>query len=154
VGILDLAEVALPFLDEPESPRLRNYSKPHTKAWSAKIDAADAFAFVMPEYNHGFNAPLKNAIDYLNFEWRHKPVGFVSYGGPAAGTRAVLMLEPVLTALRMTPVAEAVNVAWVNKLVTVEGVFQPTETLERGAGAMLDALARTERALRDLRESV
>jgi NAD(P)H-dependent FMN reductase len=55
----------------------------HTKDWSAKVDSADAFVFVMPEYNYGFNAPLKNAIDYLNHEWRatqpsqhrHRPAG-------------------------------------------------------------------------------
>ena len=39
----------------------------------------------MPEYNFGINAPLKNAIDYLHSEWQDKPVGFVSYGGVAAG---------------------------------------------------------------------
>ena len=51
----------------------------------------------MPEYNYGFNAAIKNALDYLNAEWRGKAVGFVSYGGVAAGTRAVQMLKPVVT---------------------------------------------------------
>src|SRR5438067_873325 len=81
--LLDLAETALPFLDEPNHPRLRQYTKEHTKNWSRIIDASEAFIFVMPEYNFGFNAPLKNAIDFLHNEWLYKPVGFVSYGGIA-----------------------------------------------------------------------
>ena len=55
--------------------------------------AASAHVLVTPEYNHGFSAPLKNAIDFLHGEWAYKPVGFVSYGGVAAGTRAVQMLK-------------------------------------------------------------
>jgi NAD(P)H-dependent FMN reductase len=78
VELVDLAEVDLPFMDEPNHPRLRRYTHEHTKAWSARVDAADAFVFVTPEYNYGFTAPLKNAIDFLHFEWQHKPVGFVS----------------------------------------------------------------------------
>ena len=89
-------------MDEPNHPRLRQYTKQHTKDWSAKVEAADAFVFVMPEYNYGFNAPLKNVIDYLNQEWAYKPVGFVSYGGVASGTRAVQMIKQVVTTLKMT----------------------------------------------------
>ncbi|MDT8910368.1 NAD(P)H-dependent oxidoreductase [Amycolatopsis sp. PS_44_ISF1] len=70
----------------------------HTKDWSAKI--AEAFAFVMPEYNYAFHAELKNALDHLPHEWRYKAVGLVSYGGVAAGTRAALMIEQVVSALR------------------------------------------------------
>ena len=110
VELVDLAEVALPFMDEPNHPRLRRYTQEHTKAWSARVDSADAFVFVTPEYNYGLTAPLKNAIDYLHFEWQHKPVGFVSYGGVAAGTRAVQMLKQVVTTLKMVPIFEAVSI--------------------------------------------
>ena len=68
VAVADLAEWNLPFLDEPNHPKLRRYTKEHTRRWSAEVDAADAFVFVMPEYNHGFNAPLKNAIDFIHQE--------------------------------------------------------------------------------------
>jgi NAD(P)H-dependent FMN reductase len=32
VELVDLAEVALPFMDEPNHPRLRRYTHEHTKA--------------------------------------------------------------------------------------------------------------------------
>jgi len=152
--VVDLAELALPLLDEPHHPRLRRYVNPHTKAWSERVDAADAFVLVIPEYNHSFTAPLKNAIDYLHHEWVYKPVGFVSYGGIAAGTRALQALKPVVSILKMTPVAEAVNIPFVTQFIDEEGVFRPNEILEQAADAMLDELVRVESALRELRTPV
>ncbi len=83
VEVADLAELKLPLMDEPNHPRLHTYVHQHTRDWSALVDASDAFVFVMPEYNNGYTAPLKNAIDYLHDEWFYKPVGLVSYGGVA-----------------------------------------------------------------------
>ncbi len=154
VDLVDLAELNLPFMDEPNHPRLRQYTHQHTKNWSARVDAADAFVFVMPEYNYGFNAPLKNAIDYLQLEWAYKPVGFVSYGGVAAGTRAVQMIKPVVTALKMVPVFDAVSIPFVMQFIDDEGEVQANEVMEKAAMAMLDELQRWVIALRTLREGI
>jgi NAD(P)H-dependent FMN reductase len=151
VDLVDLAELDLPFMDEPEHPRFARYVHEHTKRWSARVSAADAFVFVTPEYNHGYSAPLKNAIDYLHREWEHKPVGFVSYGGVAAGTRAVQQLKPVVSVLRMTPLTEAVYIPWVHQHLDEERRFQPTGAMETAATAMLHALEQYEAALRPLR---
>jgi NAD(P)H-dependent FMN reductase len=150
IEVADLAELKLPLMDEPSHPRLRAYTRRHTKDWSAIVDASDAFAFVMPEYNHGYTAPLKNALDYLHHEWMYKPVGLVSYGGVAGGTRAVQMIKPVLAALRMVPITSAVVIPFVQDLVP-EGVFKASEAMERAAAALLDELGRVEAALRSLR---
>jgi NAD(P)H-dependent FMN reductase len=154
VTVVDLAELGLPLLDEPNHPRLGQYTHQHTKDWSALADAADAFVIVTPEYNYGYPAPVKNAIDYLHREWQHKPVGFVSYGGVAAGTRAVQQLKQVVTTLRMLPVTDSVNIPFYNQFLDSDGVFQPNEVLEQAADAMLDELVRTEAALRPLRASI
>ena len=144
-------ELDLPFMDEPAHPRLRRYTKKHTKEWSAKVAAADAFVFVMPEYNYGFTAPLKNAIDFLHEEWKYKPVGLVSYGGVAAGTRAAQMLKLVLTTLKMTPLFEAVSIPFVTQFIDEQGNFQANELIEHAADAMFDELVRVSEALRPLR---
>jgi NAD(P)H-dependent FMN reductase len=107
----------------------------------------------MPEYNYGFNAPLKNAIDFLNQEWRYKPVGFVSYGGVAAGTRAVQMAKQVVTTLKMTPLFEAVSIPFVRQFLDDEERLQANEVMEHAAVAMLDELVRVEAALRPLRQT-
>ena len=150
VELVDLAEVDLPLLDESSHPRLGRYEHDHTKRWSATVARADAFVLVVPEYNHGYNAAVKNAIDYLHAEWQHKPVGFVSYGGVAAGTRAVQQLKPVLAALHMVALPEAVNIPMVGKVV-VDGAVQPTEAMGIAATMMLDGLVRWVDALAPLR---
>jgi NAD(P)H-dependent FMN reductase len=150
VQLVDLAEVNLPFVDEPEHPIMRRYTQQHTRDWSARVDAADAFVFVTPEYNYGFCAPLKNALDFLFHEWRYKPVGFVSYGQIAAGTRGVQMLKQVLDGLRLSPIGPNVALPFVQELIA-DGQLQPNEIMEKAAAAMLDELRRIEEALRPLR---
>jgi NAD(P)H-dependent FMN reductase len=151
IDVADLAEINLPFMDEPHHPRLRQYQHQHTKEWSARVDAADAFVFVMPEYNYGFNAPLKNAIDYLHQEWAYKPVGFVSYGGISAGTRAVQMIKGVVTTLKMFPVVEAVSIPFVQQFLDENRQVRANEVMESAATAMLRELARLVQAFRVLR---
>jgi NAD(P)H-dependent FMN reductase len=151
VELIDLAEVNLPMMDEPNHPRLRSYTRQHTKDWSATIDRADAFIFVVPEYNYGFTAPIKNAIDYLHFEWQHKALGFASYGGVGAGTRAVQMLKQVVTALKMVPVFDAVNIPFVVQFLDEDRRLKPNEIMESAVIAMLDELARWTPSLQSLR---
>ncbi len=122
--------------------------------WSALVDAADAFVFVTSEYNHGYPAALKNAIDYLHHEWQYKPVGFVSYGGVAAGTRAVQQLKQVVAAIKLVAVVEAVNIPFVAQFIDSQGVVQANEVMEQAARAMLDELVRVQAALLPLRVEV
>lgn len=140
VELIDLKEINLPMFDEPHHPRLGKYEHEHTKRWSAVVSRADGFVFVTPEYNHSFPASLKNAIDYLNAEWKFKPVAFVSYGGVAAGTRAVQALKPVLACFHMMPLFEAVNIPFVHALFEHAGKFRPEPGLEEAANTMLDKL--------------
>jgi NAD(P)H-dependent FMN reductase len=151
VEVVDLAAVDLPMFNESRHPRFGQYEHQHTKDWSAIISRADAFIFVIPEYNYGFNAATKNAIDYLNHEWHYKPVGFASYGGVAAGTRAVQMLKQVMTTLKMVPVFEAVNIPFVQQFLDADRRLAPNEIMTESATAMLDELARLAVALRPLR---
>jgi NAD(P)H-dependent FMN reductase len=149
---VDLAEVNLPLLDEPHHPVLANYEHEHTKAWSETVSRADAFVFVMPEYNYSFTGATKNALDFLHNEWKFKPIGFVSYGGVAAGTRAVQALKQVVTALSMMPVTESVNIPFFSRHIDAEGVFHAPEGLDASATGMLLSLARWADALARLRQ--
>jgi NAD(P)H-dependent FMN reductase len=142
VEILDLAEIDLPFLDEPHEATEGIYIHEHTREWSRRVNGLDAFVFVMPEYNHGYNAPLKNALDFLYREWNHKPVGFVSYGGAAGGARAVQMIKQVVLALEMMPVAPYVLMPRVTTLIDDEGHLSDPDQITEATDAVLDALAR------------
>ncbi|HEX6543994.1 MAG TPA: NAD(P)H-dependent oxidoreductase [Ktedonobacterales bacterium] len=108
--LADLKEWALPFLDSPLPPALGQYDEA-TRPWAKKVDAADGYVFVTPEYNHGYPAVLKNALDHLYREWGHKPGAIVSYGATTgAGYRAAEQLRQVLVELRMVPLREQVGV--------------------------------------------
>ena len=150
VDLVDLAELGLPFMDEPNHPRLRHYTQEHTWEWSRRVDPADAFVFVIPEYNHGINAPLKNALDFLYQEWAHKPAGIVAYGGISAGSRSAEMLRLALLGLRVVPIFDGVYIPFVQQRLE-DGCFRCDEGVERAADGMLDEVARYARALRVLR---
>ena len=151
VELIDLAEVGLPLMDEPNHPRLKQYMHPHTIDWSRTIERADAFVLVHPEYNYSFTAPLKNALDYLHVEWAYKPVSFVSYGGISGGLRAVQGLKQVVTTLRMVPTVEAVPIPFVGQHINDDGEFVPTEVMITGANAMFAELRRLADVLTPLR---
>jgi len=152
VELVDLKQEDLPMFDEARHPRLRQYEHEHTQRWSAKIDAADAFIFVTPEYDHGTPPSLINALIYLVQEWAHKPVSFVSYGGPAGGTRAVQMVKPMLAALKMVVLHESVMAPMFSQSIDGEGVFHASELQEAGARSMLDALFEWTNVLAPMRD--
>ncbi|MGY3214756.1 NADPH-dependent FMN reductase [Mucilaginibacter sp. HD30] len=149
--LLDLAKINLPLMDEPNHPRLGNYEHQHTKDWSAKINEADAFIIVLAEYNYGFPAPIKNAIDYLFNEWAYKPVGIVSYGGVSGGLRAAQMLKQVLTTLHMMPLNQGVTIPFFPKFFNPDGSFTGDESHVKAAGTMFTELDKWTEALKTLR---
>lgn len=107
--VVDLMDWPLPMHDEPEIPAKGVYAQPHTRAWSEKVAGAAAVVFVTPQYNWGYPAPLKNALDHLHREWRGKPAAIVSYGGHGGG-KCAEQLRQVAGALkmRMAPTAPGI----------------------------------------------
>ncbi|MCB8877830.1 NADPH-dependent FMN reductase [Acidisoma silvae] len=99
--LVDLKDWPLPMDDEPGIPAAGdNYESELTRAWSHKVGGADAFVFVTPQYNWGYPAPLKNALDHLYNEWSAKPAMIVTYGGHSGG-KCAEQLRQVLEALSM-----------------------------------------------------
>jgi NAD(P)H-dependent FMN reductase len=154
IDFADLAEIGLPLMDEPSHPRLQDYVHDHTKEWSARVERADAFAWVMPEYNTGMAPALKNALDFLNQEWRYKPVGMVSYGGVSAGTRSSQQAKLTAIELAMFPLRTPVAIPFVKNFLGDDGEIEPNDEMNEGAEALLDELAKVEATTRQLREPV
>lgn len=152
VDIVEVAELGLPLLAEPHHPVQQRYEFDYTKAWSSRVQRADAVVFVTPEYNHSYPAGLKNAIDHLSREWGGKPLGYLSYGGVSGGTRAVAALQPVAAAVGLQPVQASVNVPFVGQVVTEEGVVNANQTMRSAAEKMLAALAKRVKQARQLAE--
>ncbi|MDT0572290.1 NAD(P)H-dependent oxidoreductase [Streptomyces sp. DSM 3412] len=136
--VVDIAEFALPHLNEPMPALTGEYSQPHTRAWADKVGSFDAYVFVTPEYNASIPGVLKNAIDYLGAEWGGKAVGFVGYG-MEGGVRAVAHLRVVLGDLKVSDVQPAVELTLPEDFENFS-VFTPRESQEKQVLAVLDAL--------------
>lgn len=152
--LVDLADFNLPVYDEPIHPAKQNYQNAHTKAWSESVAAADAYIFVMPEYNYFPPPSLVNALDYVYREWNYKPCGFVSYGGASGGLRAVQAAKLHITTLKMMPMVEGVMVPMVASLIDEAGVFQSNHLIDTSAVTLLDELLRWTLGLKAMREPI
>jgi NAD(P)H-dependent FMN reductase len=138
VGIVDLADTPLP-------QDLSGGAE--AEAFTRRIGAADALVIVTSEYNHGYPAALKTAIDTVKHEWRTKPVGFVSYGGLSGGLRAVEQLRQVLVEVHMVPVRESVSFHRVKHAFAADGSTSDAAAID-SAERMLDQLAWWARTVR------
>ncbi|QMU70479.1 NADPH-dependent FMN reductase [Streptacidiphilus sp. P02-A3a] len=98
--LLDLAEAGLPLLDEPLMASLGQYQHEHTRRWSRTVSSYSGFVFVFPQYNWGYPAVLKNALDFLYHEWHDKPAVVAGYGN-RGGNKGVAQLLGVLQGLHM-----------------------------------------------------
>ena len=144
IDLIDLAEVGLPaVIDHQPNAAVVEYV--------GRIDRADAFVVVTPEYNHGYPASLKQAIDVAYHEWRAKPVAFVSYGGMAGGLRSVEQLRQVFAELHATSVRDSVSFHAAHKGFDAAG--EPVDPTGSNAAAktMLDQLVWWANALRTAR---
>jgi NAD(P)H-dependent FMN reductase len=149
--LVDIKDFNLPLLDEPVPPSMGQYSKPHTKAWAAKVASFDGFVFVAAEYNHGIGGALKNAIDFLFAEWNNKAAGFVSYGS-VGGARAVEHLRVVLAEVQIATVRNQVLLSLFTDFENYS-VFKPDARHEKSVHAMLDQVVAWSEALRGVRNN-
>jgi NAD(P)H-dependent FMN reductase len=154
VEILDLRDYPLPFFEEAMSPTMAAtkegaYPYPVSAKWTAKIGEADGFIMIAAEYNHGYTAVLKNAIDYVSREWNKKPVAFVGYGS-VGGARAIEQLREVAVELQMAPIRAAVHMTNFWNLLDEKGQIK-TESFETSGDAMIDQLIWWADALKEAR---
>jgi NAD(P)H-dependent FMN reductase len=154
VELLDLRDWKMPFYNEDHSlgsePGV--YSDKVAEKWSKKIAEADAFIVVTPEYNHGYSAVLKNALDYAYTEWNNKPIAFVAYGS-VGGARAVEQLRQVAVELQMAPIRNAVHIPAPWFMVDEKGDLKPgaLDPFKDAAEGMITQLIWWGKALKEAR---
>jgi NAD(P)H-dependent FMN reductase len=155
--IVDLADFALPLLDEEQPAAFGRYANEHTKRWAEAIARYDGFVFVTPEYNHSIPGVLKNALDFAYAEWNNKAAGFVGYG-VHGGTRAVEHLRLILAELKVATVRSQVVLSLHHDFTitapTEPGTFTPGPNQHRTLTGLLDEVVTWSRALQPVREGV
>jgi len=108
--LVDLRDFPLPFFDQaPPAKFLREYPTEAAAAFGRTIDSGDGYVILTGEYNHGYPAVLKNAMDHTFVEWRRKPVTFVGWGN-VGGARAIEQLREVAVEFEMAPLRHAVHI--------------------------------------------
>jgi NAD(P)H-dependent FMN reductase len=157
--IADLRDYPLPFYNETGSPIMvkGKYSTEVAEKWASVVSSADGFIIVTGEYNHGYPAVLKNALDYIYTEWNKKAVGFVSYGG-VGGARAVEQLRQVAIELQMTPIRSGIHLPWTvmaaaNEPSAKEALASALEPFAKQAEGFLDQLIWWTVALKTARDT-
>lgn len=129
------------------------YDHAHTQSWSQEVQGYDAFIFVTPQYNWGYPAVLKNAIDYLFNEWKGKAAMIVSYGGHGGG-KANAQLKQVLQGVEMKPIEKKVELAFPNRELLVKAARGGDLGLANGGGAWSDQKGSIIDAYTELLETV
>lgn len=122
--VVDLEDWPLPMDDEPAIPAIGPYAQPHTRAWSDKVKSADAVIFVTPQFNWGYPAALKNAIDHLYPEWHDKPAAIMTYGGHG-GTRCARQLRQVAASVEMRVAVTAPAIRLSKAVIRQGASFDP-----------------------------
>jgi NAD(P)H-dependent FMN reductase len=109
--VLDLRDHPLPLYDSAISPARANreYQDERVVRLGQALDRADGYIIVTSEYNHGYPASLKNAMDFVFPEFHRKPVTFVGYGN-VGGARAIEQLRLVAVEFEMAPLRHAVHI--------------------------------------------
>lgn len=149
--LVDLADHALPLLDEPVPAAMGQYRGDHTQRWAETVARYDGYVFVTPEYNHSTSGALKNAIDYVYAEWNNKAASFVSYGS-AGGVRAVEHLRLIAAELQIATVRAQVALSLADDFENYSE-FTPRDQALPQVETMLDQLVSWTKALESVRAS-
>jgi NAD(P)H-dependent FMN reductase len=90
--------------------------------FAAKIKSSDGIIMVTPEYNGGYPASLKNAIDVLYEEWKHKPIAIVTVSsGPFGGSQALVSLQFTLWKMKAWTIPAMFSVPTVDQAYDDKG---------------------------------
>lgn len=140
--ITDLNRYKFPLFEE----RLKYQDAPPPEAikFASAIKAADGVIIVTPEYNGGYPASLKNAIDLLIDEWKGKPVAISTVSdGRFGGSQVITSLQFVLFKMGALMVPAMFPVATVDKIFDESGnPSSPEETEKRAlafAGKLIES---------------
>lgn len=139
VSIIDLKEYNFPIFEE----RLSNFTDPTPEmlAFSAAIKNADGIILVTPEYNGGYPASLKNAIDLLYPEWKRKPIAISTVSaGPFAGTQVITSIQFSLWKIGALTVPAMFPVPTIDKSFDENGTPTDIESTNKRAAVFVNEL--------------
>lgn len=139
VEILDLLQYKFPLFEE----RLKFLDSPPVSAvdFAEKVRKADGVIIVVPEYNGGYPASIKNVIDLLTDEWRKKPVAFaVVSNGQFAGSQVIISLQFTLWKIMALTVSPALRIPNIETSIDEKGIPTEKALMDRRASLTINEL--------------
>lgn len=153
VDVIDLADVRLPLNMPARGGEPSAETAEVLATLSPRLDAADAFVVITPEYNHSYPASLKNLIDWHFTQWQAKPVALVSYGGHSGGRHAVEHLRHVFAELHAVTLRDTISIARYYEVFGPDGALVDPTELDAAAKALLTQLEWWATSLREARQA-
>lgn len=144
LDLIDLAEIQLP--DERQLAPGQGAGGP----LGERVAAADAYIFLVPEYNHSYPAPLKRFIDAFYTEWAFTAATVVSYGA-RGGLLAIEHLRGVLAELRMVVTRRVVGLTAPWTMLDHDGLLRDDKDVNVALRLALDELVWWADVLREAR---
>lgn len=144
VELIDAKAIDLPMLDRMYKEYPKGEAPEALETLAGKIRDADAFMFVVGEYNWSVQPGLKNLTDHFLEEWFWRPVAIASYSvGRFAGVRSALAWRDILGEMGMAVVSSTLAVGPMKDTLDEDGepVGDGGKSLERQFGRFADDLA-------------
>ena len=152
--LIDAKEVGLPMLDRMYKEYPAGAAPRAMTELAGKIRAADAFVFVIGEYNFGPQPGLKNLTDHFLEEWYWRPAAVVSYSpGRLSGARASSAWHPILSEMGMIVTSSTVAVGPIAATFDADGepIGEPGRLTQGAFKRVADDLAWWTSAARNQR---
>ncbi len=120
--LVDAKALDLPMLDRMYKEHPKGAAPPALERLAERIRSADAFVFVVGEYNWSVQPGLKNLTDHFLEEWFWRPAAIASYSaGRAGGVRAGLAWHGILSEMGMVVVSSSLAVGGIGEALGPAG---------------------------------
>ena len=152
--LIDAREIGLPIIDRMYKEYPPGSAPPAMESLARKIRTADAFVFVVGEYNWGPQPGLKNLTDHFLEEWFWRPAAVVSYSpSRLSGARAASAWHPILSEMGMVVISSTGAVGPITETLDAEGapIGKVGELAQKALRRMADDLAWWTSAARNQR---
>lgn len=136
VELIDPLEFALPAEFKPHFSYAAAHAPEDLAALAAKIEAADGFVMVSPEYNHSMSPTLMHLLNHFGSSlFSFKPSAIVTYSaGQWGGARAAVNMRTFLSELGCLPVSAMIHVPRAQDVLNEDGTYISTQDTEKWTG--------------------
>ncbi|MCG6657802.1 NAD(P)H-dependent oxidoreductase [Halomonas campisalis] len=134
VELIDPLEIELGSVFKPHFAYAKTRAPEALDALAAKIEAADGYVMVSPEYNHSMSPALAHLLNHFGSSlFAFKPSAIVTYSaGQWGGARAAVAMRTFLAELGCLPVSAMIHVPKAQEALDEDGRF--FEEPDRWAG--------------------